>query len=125
MPNQLTFDDPIVVGDLKYAKVALARNVDDTLKRLTLDIQLYGDNELMVPDVMSMEVTNGRMTKLSVNPTPTSFNNLVNWSVLTPEDNPDVANAFDLVMGQYVTGGLTAVLNKLQELGALPEGEAA
>jgi hypothetical protein len=125
MPNQLTFDEPITIGSLKYARVTLAREVDDTLKRLVLDIQIYGDDGMIHPNTFSIEVKNGSCGRLTTAASPASTQEVIAADEITVDDNPDVANAFDLVMGQYVTGGLTAVLDKLQELGALPEGEAA
>ena len=125
MPNELTFTDPIVLPLLKYAKVALAREVDDTAKRVVLEVQFYGDNGVFHPNRFSIDVTNGVCGKVFVAESPETTTAILTLGVLTPNDNLAISNAFDLVMYEYMTGGLTAVLNKLQELGALPAGTAA
>lgn len=110
---------------MKYARVSLAREIDDTAKRLVLDLEVRGDNDVIHVEVHRISITNGVCETLVVNPTPTSLQDIVLPGRITSEDNPAVAAAFDAVMYSYMTGGLTAVLNTLQSLGIVPAGTAS
>lgn len=126
MPNLLTLTTPIAVPDLKYAHVVKATEVDDSKKRLVLVLEFYGDDNVIHPNQFDVEVTNGRCTKLDINPTPRTTQDAIRSTTVTTADNEDLANAFDQVMYQYFSaGGLTAVLATLTALDLLPEGTAS
>jgi hypothetical protein len=126
MPNQLTFTTPIAVPDLKFASITEAQSINDSKKRLVVLIEIYGDDHVKHPNIFQVEIKNGSLTKLELHPEPGSTQDILRTATepLTEVDNPLLANAFDYAMQAYMTGGNTAVLDKLQEWGALPAGTA-
>lgn len=127
MPNELTFADPVTVPALKYAKVEIATDINDTRQRMLIVVTIYGDGGIRHPHRFDIEVGNGRLGKVEVVAEPSSTMDVLRMATdpLTEADHPDIANAFGLVANAWFQGGNTAILNELQRLGALPAGTAA
>jgi hypothetical protein len=124
MANLLTFTTPIEIPAIKYATITRAADVNDTQKKLVLELQFFGDDNVADPNKHMLKITNGEIDTIVVNASPTTTQEILTMGVLKTEDEAEIANAFDIVMGQYVTAGLPGVLDKLQEWGALPAGVA-
>lgn len=128
MPNKLTLTAPLALPEMTFIRVTQAREVNDTTKRIVFDLQLYsGDDpatEVVYPNALTVVATNGPCTKITWKPV-SNIVDLFSSEEITPDDNPDLEHAFDLVMGAYATTGPTGVLNQLQELGLVPAGTAS
>jgi hypothetical protein len=125
MANLITFTTPIAVPALKYATITRAADVNDTQKMLTLELQFFGDGNVADPNKHLLKIRNGEIDTIEINEAPTSTQEVLKMGLLKTEDEAEIANAFDIIMGQYVTTGLPGVLDKLQEWGAIPEGIAS
>lgn len=128
MPNKLTFAEPVVLPELKHLRVTQAREVNDTTKRIVFDLQLYtegeGGDETVYPTPLTVVATNGPCTRIVWKPV-SNVVDLFTAETITPEDNPALEQAFNIVMMAYATTGPTGVLDKLQELGLIPAGTAS
>jgi hypothetical protein len=128
MPNLLTFNTPITLPALATAKINRARDVVNSDKTITIDIEIFAtDGTSWGP--YSLTVSNGTCTGLKGPQSGApSIDDIVAVAPVTVEENPALANAFDRVMGAYVMAAAAgqpsenAMLDQMQQLGLLPAG---
>lgn len=128
MPNTLTLASPITVSPFTTARIVKARDVDHTRKSITLDIELLtAEGARWGPYPFSLTIQNGVCDRL-VGPhsdAPALLDTITTEQV-RPDQNPYLANAYDRVMGAWITGGgETGMLDQLQQLGLLWPGTAS
>jgi hypothetical protein len=127
MPNLLTLADPVQPPTIKHIRIIAALDTVKSAARFVLEVQAFGDDEFLERPAdhnWRLMVSNGQCDKLTVNPSPTSLQDLFISETVTTEDDPALATAFDQVMGAFIMSGgeESPMLAAMVSLGLLPPG---
>ena len=128
MPNTLTFSAPISLPAINTVRIVKASDVVNTNKTTTLIIELF-TNDGTSWGTYPLMIRNGTCDKL-VGPQTGApdVDSIIAIAPVTVDENPDLATAFDRVMGAYVGAAAAgqpvenAMLDQMQQLALLPAG---